>query len=176
MGGILQKQNIDFRLVTVSEQHRDLFCSLYGDRQTMQYIGTPLNDEQSQKNFQTVLRVSQQVGSHSFYRVIEVTSDLGQVASAGFVRLTRDKISDIEQAARIGSMLLPEYEGRGLAYRAQKKLMSEMHHVAYCRSFTAYCHLDNHRAHRLYRRLAFYQVRQLIYNQQPSIQWQRGIA
>jgi hypothetical protein len=84
----------------------------------MRYIGMPLSDEQAQKNFQSVLlRVSQQAGPQSLYRVIEVTADSGQVASAGFVRLK--KVAE-DESAMIGVMLRVEYEGRGLAYLAQK--------------------------------------------------------
>ena len=138
----------------------------------MRYIGAPLSDEKALRNFHHVLRLSQQTEPRSLYRVIEVTSENGSVQCAGFVRLKKVEQS---QAALIGVMLQAEFEGQGLAYLAQKRLMSEAIQIGFCEVFTAYCAVNNERAHRLYQRLGFHKVRQLLYNDQQSIQWQRGI-
>jgi len=137
----------------------------------MQYIGQPLSDEKALKNFQTVLQLSQQSKPRSLYRVIEVTSDQGSEELAGFVRLKRMASGN---TALIGVMLRAKFEGQGLAFQAQQSVMEEVWDKGFCRSFTAYCHINNERANRLYQRLGFNHVQQLIYNHQPSIQWQRG--
>ncbi len=150
---------IDFQLVKVAALHQGLFCSLYSE---------------ARANFQRVLRLSQKANPSTIYRVITVTSKNNAVQFAGFVRLTMDKFNQSEKVARIGTMLLAEFEGQGLAYQAQKLLMSEAHQMDYCQFFTTYCAINNERAHRLYQRLGFHKVQQLLYNQQPSIQWQWG--
>lgn len=138
----------------------------------MRFIGASLSDDKAQRNFQKVLHLSQQTNPGSIYRVIEVTSDQNRLQQAGIVRLKKDRKN---HAMIIGVMLLPQFQGLGLAYHAQQQLMTEAQNTNYCQSFTAYCHINNERAHRLYQRLDFHKVRQLIYNTQPSIQWQRGI-
>lgn len=138
----------------------------------MRYIGAPLDDKRALKNFQTVLRLTKKPGARSLYRVIELMPDMSVVQQAGIVRLKKGREN---RETIIGVMLLPPFQGLGFAYQAQKQLMTEAQDNNYCQSFTAYCHINNQRAHRLYQRLDFHKVRQLIYNTQPSIQWQRGI-
>lgn len=168
----LKREIVDCQLVAVTEQHRDLFCDLYSNQRTMHYIGAPLSDEKALKNFQVVLRLSQQSAPRSLYRVIEMISDSGQMATAGFVRIKKVTSGD---AAIIGVMLQAEYQGKGVAYQAHKQFMAEANHMGYCQAFKAYCHLDNQRAHRLYQRLGFHKIRQLIYHEKPAIEWRWGI-
>lgn len=140
----------------------------------MRFIGEPLSRERVMAFFKSVLERAALANPDSIYRVIEVMSG-SEKKLAGFVRLTKDKIDPEKQAARIGTMLLVEFQRWGLAYQAQKLLLTKAQQRDYCQSFTAYCHINNQRAHRLYQRLGFHKGRQLLYNQQPTIQWQRGI-
>lgn len=138
----------------------------------MRYIGASLSGDKALRNFQTVLRLSQQTKPRSLYRVIEVTLKQGNLDYAGFVRIKKIEHSN---SALIGVMLQSEFEGQGLAYQSQKMLISEASEINHCKTFIAYCAIDNERAHRLYRRLGFQKVRQLLYNHQQSIQWQWGV-
>lgn len=164
---------IQFNLTPLKQRHQDLFCALYSDARVMAFIGAPMSRAAVADYFQRLLKKTAQADSGIVYRVIEVTADQDVPQDVGFVRLAKDNIEAKKKATRIGTMLLTDFQGLGLAYQAQKIIMAEQSDPG--QIFTAYCHRDNYCAHRLYQRLGFHNVRELIYHQHPVIQWQREI-
>ena len=161
---------IQFNLTPLKQRHQDLFCALYSDARVMAFIGAPMSRAAVADYFQRLLKKTAQADSGIVYRVIEVISEETDNQSAGIVRLKKNKNSP---EIIIGVMLLTDFQGLGLAYQAQKIIMAEQSDPG--QIFTAYCHRDNQPAHRLYQRLGFHNVRELIYHQHPVIQWQREI-
>ncbi|GAA4809262.1 hypothetical protein GCM10011365_17590 [Marinicella pacifica] len=164
---------IQFNLTPLKQNHQDLFCALYSDAQVMAFIGAPMSCDAVADYFQRLLGKITQADSGVLYRVIVADTDCGKSQYAGIVRLTKHQDN---RETIIGVMLLPQFQGLGLAYLAQKQLMTEIQSNASNQLLTAYCHINNERAHRLYQRLGFRQIRELIYHQQPAIQWQREIT
>jgi len=166
------QQSIQFNLTPLKQNHQDLFCALYGDAQVMEFIGARMSRDAVVAYFKRLLSKLSQADSNVLYRVIEVIAEHDGHQMAGIVRLKKDHKN---HELIIGVMLLPTFQGCGLAYQAQKQLMTAIELNDPGQVFTAYCHINNKRAHRLYQRLGFRQIRELIYNQQPAIQWQRDM-
>ncbi len=164
---------IQFNLTPLKQNHQDLFCALYTDAQVMAFIGAPMSCDAVIDYFHRLSDKLMQTDSGVLYRVIEVDTDSGKSQCAGIVRLKKHQDN---REMIIGVMLLPQFQGLGLAYRAQKQVMTEIQSNASNKLITAYCHINNKRAHRLYQRLGFRQIRERVYHQQPAIQWQREIT
>ncbi|WDE03311.1 GNAT family N-acetyltransferase [Thalassomonas viridans] len=109
-------ERLFFRPLTA--QDKDLYFSLYTDKQVMRYIGPPFNHEQAQQLFTFTLNNSNSYGDLRLsWTIIEIDSQ----KSIGILALTWDLTQS--NTASIGIMLSPDSQGKGFGLEAQGALI-----------------------------------------------------
>lgn len=95
-----------------------LFCELFSDRETMQFIGPPLSRDEALRSFRAALRATSAIPPrHIFMRVLEKTS--GEPIGVCSIQ----NLDVVARRAELGLMIRPAHRARGLGKEALSALV-----------------------------------------------------
>lgn len=142
------KLTIKPQLVNIAKEHWCIYKDLYQNKKVMHFIGPPMSHDDVFKSFELLL--DRECTSNERMTLIIVYDSI-------YVGLLQTKL--IDNSWLMGVMLLPEFQGLGLASYAHKEMIrlikqstaydSEKH------VFVAECQKDNQAANQLYSKLGF---------------------
>lgn len=105
----------------IREGDASLYCRLYTDPEVMRHVAAPLSAEAAQRAFAAVLRKARQAAPPLRVWVL-VERELR--TEVGILAMIRD--ADAADSMELGTMLIAEGQGRGLAAEAQAALLARL--------------------------------------------------
>jgi RimJ/RimL family protein N-acetyltransferase len=135
-------------LVNIAKEHWCIYKDLYQNPKVMHFIRPPLNDEDVLKSFELLLERDKASAERMTLIIVYNFSDAGLIQT----KLEGDSWF-------LGVMLLPEFQGLGLAQFAHEKMIQSIKKLSAYNAdkqvFVAECQKNNQAANQLYSKLGF---------------------
>jgi RimJ/RimL family protein N-acetyltransferase len=139
----------DILLQPWSEEDLPLLEKLLGDPEMMTHLGGPESPEQILRRDQRYLHLPKD-GSDHMFRVVWVPGQVG-VGNVGYWRKTwRD-----QAVYEIGWLVLPEYQGHGIATKAAAAVIEHARQEPKYQFMHAFPSVENPASNAIYRKLGF---------------------
>ncbi len=137
------------KLYAIDETHFSIYRKLYQNNEVMAYVCAPLDDANCLISFDLLM---ERLKDAQRRRCDVIFYDDQPV---GLIDAKHDAMHGLVE---VGVLLLPLFQGKGVAQRAHSQLFERLKAAQWPQRFLARCHRENHKACHLYHSLGFNEI------------------